>query len=58
MLNALLVTSPFHPSAPLAPGGGAHHAGDPTTEMIAVGLLLVFYWGLFRISSKKATPSQ
>lgn len=59
MLHALLMTSRFHPSAPLAASGDAPHAsGDPTTELIAVGLLLVFYWGLFRITAKKATPPQ
>jgi len=48
----------LHLAAPLlpAPGGGAHHAGDPTTELIAVGLLLLFYWGLFRVTAKKAAP--
>ncbi len=40
----------------LARGGGAHAAGDPTTELIAVGMLLLFYWGLYRVTAKKAAP--
>lgn len=33
---------------------GDHAAGDPPTELIAVFLLLLVFWGLYRVTAKKS----
>lgn len=37
-----------------ASSDGHHAAGDPPTELIAVFLLLLVFWGLYRVTAKKS----
>ena len=34
--------------------GSGHFAGNPAAELILVSLLLLVFWGVYRISSKKS----
>lgn len=39
---------------PLLSSDGAHAAGNPPTELILVSLLLLVFWGIYRITAKKS----
>jgi hypothetical protein len=39
---------------PLLLSAGAHAAGNPPTELILVSLVLLIFWGIYRITAKKS----
>jgi len=42
------------PLLPLLSGDGHHAAGNPPTELILVSLVLLVFWGIYRITAKKS----
>jgi hypothetical protein len=52
------LTAPLAAAPLVARSDSGHFAGDPTTELIAVGLLMLFFWGLYRVTANKAPPQR